>query len=113
MAQHFLLSTAARSLSLAQVARMSDQEARDAFKTIRWSENGGSPFCPSCGGIPIYSYASRPVFKCKDCRHQFSLTSCTIFASPNLPGRDYLLAIAIFANTAQGHSARQLTLDMA
>jgi hypothetical protein len=37
MAQHFLLSAAARSLSLAKVARMSDEEAEEAFKCIRWS----------------------------------------------------------------------------
>jgi transposase-like protein len=112
MAQHFLLSTAGRSLSLAQVARMSDQEAREAFKAIRWSENGGSPFCPSCGGVHIYSYASRPIFKCKDCQHQFSVTSGTIFASRKLPVRDYLLAIAIFCNGAKGHSALQLSRDL-
>jgi ISXO2-like transposase domain len=32
MAQHFLLSSAARPLSLAKVARMSDEEAYDAFR---------------------------------------------------------------------------------
>src|ERR1700687_2271753 len=109
MAQHFLLSTAARSLSLAQVVRMSDQEARQAFNAIRWSENGVSPFCPSCGSIHIYSYKSRPIFKCKDCQHQFSVTSGTIFASRKLPVRDYLLAIAIFCNGAKGHSALPLS----
>lgn len=91
---------------------MSDAEAREAFKVIRWSENGGSPFCPSCGGIHIYSYASRPIFKCKDCSHQFSVTSGTIFASRKLPVRDYLLAIAIFCNGAKGHSALQLSRDL-
>jgi len=108
MSQHFLLSTAARSLSLARVARMSEEEARDVFKQIRWSATGGEPFCPRCGCVGAYEYKSRPLFKCKECGHQFSVTSGTIFSGRKLPIRTYLLAIAIFANGAKGHSALQL-----
>jgi len=43
VSQHFLLTAAARSLSLAQVARLSDEEAHAKFCEIRWSDNGGSP----------------------------------------------------------------------
>jgi transposase-like protein len=112
VSQHFLLSKAARTLSLAQVARMSDQEARATFQAIRWTANQGEPFCPSCGCVAVYGYKSRPIFKCKGCNHQFSVTSGTIFASHKLPIRDYLLAIAIFANGAKGHSALQLSRDL-
>lgn len=110
--QHFLLSKTARSLSLAQVARMSDEEARQTFGRIRWDDNGGEPYCPRCGCVAVYSYTSRPIFKCKGCGHQFSVTSGTIFASHKLPVRDYLLAIAIFVNGAKGHSALQLSRDL-
>jgi transposase-like protein len=112
MPQHFLLSKAARSLSLAQVARMSDEEARATFAAIRWTANNGEPFCPKCGCLAVYSYAARPIFKCKACNAQFSVTSGTIFASRKLPVRDYLLAIAIFCNGAKGHSALQLSRDL-
>ncbi|TXH39269.1 MAG: IS1595 family transposase [Rhodospirillaceae bacterium] len=112
MAQHFLLSKAARTLSLAQVARMSDEEARQTFQRIRWSSNDGEAFCPRCGCLAVYAYASRPIWKCKGCNHQFSVTSGTIFASHKLPIRDYLLAIAIFMNGAKGHSALQLSRDL-
>ena len=112
MAQHFLLSSAARSLSLAKVARMSDDEARDAFRMIRWASTNGEPACPSCGCLGVYSFKSRPIFKCKACEHQFSVTSGTIFASRKRPVRDYLLAIAIFVNGAKGHSALQLSRDL-
>jgi hypothetical protein len=47
--QHFLLSAKARSLSLAKVARLSDEEAYQAFKLIRWSATNGDPVCPRCG----------------------------------------------------------------
>ncbi|BGE86810.1 IS1595 family transposase [Methylosinus trichosporium] len=112
MAQHFLLSSAARTLSLTKVARMSDDEARGAFREIRWASTSGDPVCPSCGCVAVYSYKSRPIFKCKGCDSQFSVTSGTIFANRKLPVRDYLMAIAIFANGAKGHSALQLSRDL-
>ncbi|WP_413990634.1 IS1595 family transposase [Labrys okinawensis] len=112
MAQHFLLSAAARSLSLAKVARMSDEEAHTAFRLIRWSTTDGAPVCPRCQCGAVYSFTSRKLYKCKACSHQFSVTSGTIFASRKLPIRDYLLAIAIFVNGAKGHSALQLSRDL-
>jgi transposase-like protein len=112
MAQHFLLSTAARSLSLAKVARMSDEDAHDAFRLIRWSATDGAPVCPRCGCLENFAYKTRKLYKCKGCSHQFSVTSGTIFASRKLPIRDYLLAIAIFVNGAKGHSALQLSRDL-
>jgi transposase-like protein len=112
MAQHFLLSTAARSLSLATVARMSDEEARNTFQCIRWADTKGEPYCPKCGCFALYTYKTRHLWKCKACNHQFSVTSGTIFASRKLPVRDYLLAIAIFVNGAKGHSALQLSRDL-
>jgi len=112
MAQHFLLSTAARSLSLATVARMSEDEANEAFRLIRWAQTKGEPVCPRCGCLDSYRYQARKLYKCKGCNHQFSVTSGTIFASRKLPVRDYLLAIAIFVNGAKGHSALQLSRDL-
>jgi transposase-like protein len=112
MSQHFLLSSAARSLSLAKVARMSEEEARDAFRLIRWSATNGEPVCPRCQCAAVYTYKARALFKCKACNHQFSVTSGTIFASRKLPVGTYLLAIAIFVNGAKGHSALQLSRDL-
>ena len=65
MAQHFLLSTKARTLSLAQVLRLSDQEAYDAFKAIRFADNGGEAFCPKCGCTDLYSLPRRKMWRCK------------------------------------------------
>jgi transposase-like protein len=112
MSQHFLLMAKARSLSLAKVARLSDEEAYQTFKLIRWAATNGEPFCPKCGCVAVYTYQTRKLFKCKGCNHQFSVTSGTIFASRKLPIRDYLLAIAIFVNGAKGHSALQLSRDL-
>lgn len=112
MAQHFLLSSAAKSLSIATVARMSEEEAWEAFRLIRWAATQGEPVCPRCGCLDSYRYKTRKIFRCKGCSHQFTVTSATIFASRKMPVRDYLLAIAIFVNGAKGHSALQLSRDL-
>jgi transposase-like protein len=112
MSQHFLLSKAARSLSLARVARMSEEEAHSAFKSIRWAATAGEPVCPHCQCSATYRYQTRKLWKCKACSHQFSVTSGTIFASRKMAIRDILMAVAIFTNGAKGHSALQLSRDL-
>lgn len=110
MAQHFLLSASARTLSLAKVMRLSDEDAYQVFKEMRWP--GGEPYCPKCGCLAIYTYKARKIFKCKACEAQFSITTGTIFASRKLAIRDILAAIAIFVNGAKGISALQLSRDL-
>jgi transposase-like protein len=112
MSQHFLLSAAARTLSLSKVMRLSEDEAFETFKAIRWDDNGGEPYCGKCGCTAIYTFKARRIFKCKGCNAQFSLTSGTIFASRKMSLRDILAAIAIFTNGAKGHSALQLSRDL-
>jgi ribosomal protein L37AE/L43A len=112
MPQHFLLTATARTLSLSAVARMSDEEAHAKFVEIRWADNDGQPYCPECGYLKVYAFATRKLWKCAACRYQFSVTARTTFADRERPIRDYLLAIAIFANGAKGHSALQLSRDL-
>lgn len=112
MAQHFLLSAAARSLSLAKVMRMTEDQAWDAFRSIRWADTEGDAVCGKCGCFECYTFKARRIFKCKGCGSQFSVTSGTIFASRKMDLRDILAAIAIFVNGAKGHSALQLSRDL-
>jgi hypothetical protein len=62
MSQHFLLSRPAKTLSLAQVFRMTDTEAEAMFRKVRWPETDGAPVCPHCGGLN--AYVSTPEEKC-------------------------------------------------
>ena len=112
MSQHFLLSPVAKTLSLVKVMRMSDNQAKEAFRKIRWAETDGEPVCPKCGCCDSYDLATRQVYKCKACHKQYSITSGTIFASRKLAVRDILAAIAIFINGAKGYSALQLSRDL-
>ncbi|TMM47209.1 IS1595 family transposase [Qipengyuania marisflavi] len=112
MAQHFLLSTKARSLSLRQVFRMGEDEAYGVFCELRWPENDGGPICPRCGCTEAYHISTRRKFKCVGCHHQFSVTSGTIFASRKMSFGDLLAAIVIFVNGAKGISALQMSRDL-
>jgi hypothetical protein len=83
MAQHFLLSAAARSLSTAKIMRMSDSGVENVFLRLRWPETDGMPVCPGCGGTICYAcprISGRPRWRCKACRGDFSITSGTLFA---------------------------------
>ena len=64
MASHFLLSAKARTLSLVQVARLSDEQAHSTFRALRWHETGGEPVCPACGCVAVYEFHTRKLFKC-------------------------------------------------
>ena len=115
MAQHFLLSKAAKTLSLAQVIRMTDAEAEAMFRRVRWSETDGEPCCPKCGALEPYEYRRETgtlCFECSECKAHFSLTSETLFASRKLPLKGYLAAIAIFCNEVKGKSALALSRDL-
>jgi transposase-like protein len=115
MAQHLLLSSKAKTLSLLDVIRMTDAQAEEAFRKVRWVETAGSPVCPACGGLDAYE-CRRPSgalrFRCKACKVDFTLTSGTLFASHKLPLRVYLAAIAIFCNEVKGKSMLAMSRDL-
>jgi transposase-like protein len=116
MAQHFLLSAAARTISLGQVLRMTDAEAEASFAALRWPETAGRPMCPSCT-CPICYDCRRPTggprWRCKACRRDFSLTSGTLFAFHKLSLREYLAAIVLFCNEVKGKAALALSRALA
>jgi transposase-like protein len=112
MATHFLLTAKARSISLSEVFRMGEDKAWGLFKQLRWPETHGKPVCPKCSHTEAYDIAARRKHECKACRHQFSVTSGTIFASRKMSYTDLLAAIVILINGAKGVSALQLARDL-
>ncbi len=83
MAQHFLLSAAARRLSLKDIYEGGEETAYRRLCLLRWPATKGNPVCPRCNWAKAYHLSSRRKYKCKACHHQFSLASGTIFASRN------------------------------
>ena len=112
MASHFLLSSAARTLSLKAIYKAGEDAAYDTFRRLRWPETDGEPVCPKCGCLDHYNISTRRRFKCAGCGSQFSVTSGTIFASRKLAFTDLCAGIAIFVNAVKGLSALQLGRDL-
>ena len=110
MAQHFLLSAAARTLSLKAIYQAGEEAAYDTFCKMRWAD--GEAVCPVCDGVDAYKITTRRKFKCKACGHQFSVTSGTIFASRKMAFVDLLAAICITVNASKGVSMIQLSRDL-
>jgi transposase-like protein len=112
MSQHLLLSAAARTLSVREVFAMTDAQAFERFRAMRWGQ-AGEPVCPACGvAEQPWFLPSRRQWRCRACGHTFSVTSGTSFAHHKLPLRVDLGAIAIYSNAAKGLSALQLSRDL-
>ena len=112
MAQHFLLSAAARTLSLPKIYRAGEDAAYETFCQLRWPETNGEAYCSRCGCAETYKIRKRKQFQCKACKYRFSVTSGTIFASHKLSFMDLLAAIFLFVNGAKGKSTVQLSREM-
>src|SRR6516225_4788058 len=115
MSAHFLLSSRARSLTLASVMRMTDEEVARVFIRLRWANNKGEPYCPHCGCTTVWVFrrpGRAPRGRCKACQRDFSVTSGTLFAFHKMPLRAYLAAIAIFCNEVKGKSMLALSRDL-
>ena len=88
MSQHFLLTAAARTVSLKQVLRMGEAEAWTLFRAIRWPDTDGAPVCPHCDCPACWSCprpGGAPRFRCSACRRDFSPTSGTLEFIPIKP----------------------------
>src|SRR4051812_23058562 len=111
MSQHFLVSSAARTLSLKSIFAMGEDKAYVTFCGLRWQETNGEPVCPFCGSLKHYKITTRRRLKCADCGKQYSVTSGTILSWRKMSFTDLLAAVCILANAVKGLSALQLSRD--
>src|SRR3990167_4613469 len=90
-----VLRIAGGRLDVRDVESLKEVEAHAAFQLIRWPDSKGEPTCPRCNTVGAYHYVKKSVFSCKECRHQFTVTSGTILSSRKMPLRNYLFGLAI------------------
>jgi transposase-like protein len=94
---------------------LNDRKARELLERVRWPEG---PICPHCvvvGGhyrvIPKKSSRSpvrEGVWKCRDCRKQFTVTVGTVFQGSKIPLSKWVTAIHLMGDPAKGVNAHQL-----
>lgn len=103
----------------------SEEAAYELIESIRWP---GGPICPHCGSVDHAYFLTpksvrktstgkktyRRVWKCVDCRKQFSVLVGTIFEDSKIPLSKWLLAIHLLCQGKNSVSAHELhrTLDI-
>ena len=98
-----------KTLTDLMVAFQEPQAAIDHFTAIRW-KNG--QFCPHCGHDKVYSLSKKNIFKCAQCRKNFSITVGTIFENTKLPLRVWFGAIWLITNHKKGIASTTLATDL-
>jgi transposase-like protein len=74
---------------------------------LRWPE--GKPVCPKCASTEQHYYLkTQKRWKCKACRHQFSVKQGTIFEDSAVPLSKWLLALWMLANCRNGVSSYEV-----
>jgi transposase-like protein len=110
-------------LSIPAIAsRVSDEvSAYEFLEELRWN---GQPVCPHCGSIAKHYFLTpkapegrktrtgkvsvRRVWKCKDCRKQFSVLTNTIFHGSKIPVKTWVFVLFEMASSKNGVSAREI-----
>ena len=90
------------------------EKAREFLEKMRWPDG---PVCPHCGSKEAYKLTPREgakksvrlgVYKCKECREQFTVTIGTLFEDSHIPLNKWLLAFHLLCSSKKGMSAHQL-----
>src|SRR5690349_16938660 len=107
----------------ALMARVPNEEAAYLLmEDLRWSATGIA--CPHCGSLAKHyflkprdpegrktrtgSRSQRRVWKCKDCRKQFSVLTGTIFHGTKIPLQTWLFVVFEMCASKNGVAAREI-----
>lgn len=111
--QHFLQSPKSRTFALRDLNKMTDADVEMLFRKLRWPETDGEPVCPKCGSYDDHLWMkNQSRWKCRDCRHQFTVTSKSIFAYHKMSLRDILTGVRTFILNAKGCTAIALSKEL-
>lgn len=85
-------------------------KAREYLEALRWPTG---PVCPHCASVAAHyalaGKAHRPgLWKCKDCREQFSVTVGTVFERSKIKLNVWLQAVYLMSSSKKGMSSHQL-----
>ena len=97
---------------LEAIRYFADEDVALAFvANLRWPS--GEQVCPKCGSIgEHYFLKSRRVWKCRDCRKQFSIKVGTIFEDSPIKLSQWLPAVWMLVNCKNGISSYELARDL-
>lgn len=82
-----------------------EEDCRKALYEHRWPDGFR---CPRCGHDHAYAHKKRPLYECRACGHQASLTAGTIFEGTRTDLKKWLLAIYLLASAKKPVSSAEL-----
>ena len=101
------------------IQRFSDESAcEEHLIQLRWKEGFRCPKCDSTEAMLVHAAHRRdaetrvPLFECKQCHRQTSVTSGTIFHKSKVPLTKWFLAIYLVSNDKRGIAATTLGRDL-
>ncbi len=84
-----------------------EQACRDYLEKARW---GDTIVCPKCWVVgKSYKYKDGKLFKCGDCRQQFTVRIGTIFEDSKIPLQKWFLVIYLATSLKKGISSVQVS----
>ena len=79
-----------------------EQACLDYLEAIRWPNDRA---CPHCGSLKNYKFKSGKLFKCGDCKKQFTAKVGTIFTDSHIPLQKWFLAVYLLTSQKKGISS--------
>ena len=76
---------------------------------LRWPEG---PVCPWCASKKHAYIKTRHIWKCRECKKQFSVKAGTIFEDSPIPLDKWLMAVWMVVNCKNGISSHELARDL-
>lgn len=95
-----------KQVSIFSIARLPDHEVEALLIQARWPDG---PTCPKCSSRIVRRVGARKVFRCSDCRREFTVTSGTILSARKMPLQAYLAIAFMFAASGNGISSLVLS----
>lgn len=99
---------------------VTEADAYRFFEGLRW---GDTPECAHCDSTNVYlipptngvsrktaggTMSERRVWKCRDCKHQFSVLTGTVMHATKIPVRTWVMVMFEMCATKNGTSAREI-----
>lgn len=101
------------NLDLAQIGQLTEDQARDLIEAIRWP-NG--PRCVHCASDQVYKLKGKStragLYKCRECKGQFTVRVGTIFEDSHIPLHKWLMALHLMTSSKKGISSKQLQRNL-
>jgi transposase-like protein len=86
-----------------------EERCRDFLASVRWPDGVRCVFCDS---DRVGFISTRSIWRCKECRKQFSVKKGTIFEDSPIPLSKWLPALWLYAAGKKGRSSHQLAKDL-